>query len=70
MTRYRMNLEGHAAFETTVVHEVQVDFAVQQQCIESALSGAEPEPVQLLTSNKTKESDTLRAVDHSAILVT
>lgn len=45
MARCPVRFESPSACEATVVHEVQIEGAVQQQSIESTLSATEPESV-------------------------
>lgn len=48
-----------SACEATVVHEIQVGSAVQQQTIESTSPGTEPESVLLYSTNDTVGSNKL-----------
>lgn len=61
MIRFRVRLKGPSTCERTIVREVQVGDAVQQQPIEIDVPGTEPESVRSLTSNDRERSDTLCA---------
>lgn len=61
MARCRVSLEDCRACEATVLVEVQVGSAAQNQRIKSASSGTESETVQYSRFNETGQSDTLCA---------
>lgn len=56
-----MRLERPSLCGVTVVHEVHVEKAVQQQSINSALRGTETGSIRFFRSNYTKQGDIMCA---------
>lgn len=61
MATCRVRLRGLSAFEVTVMYELHVGSAMQQQNIKSALTGVKTEAVWSYRSSDTNQSDTMCA---------
>lgn len=70
MASFLVSPESPSACELTTEPEVQLESALQQQSIDSALLDHEPESVRSYTSNDIEKSDTLCAVFDSVSFIT